>query len=48
MDKEGNIVEPDSKMKTKEIGHVEESVNTRRPKDSFKDLDPLTDKIEIT
>ena len=31
-----------------DITYHEECVNTKRPKDSFKELDPLEDKVEIT
>mgnify|MGYP001341088203 CR=1 FL=1 len=45
--KEGNIG-PLLKTKKEDIRQLEEFISTKRPKDPFKDLDPLVSKVDIT
>ena len=45
--KEGRI-EPMLKTKKEDIRQLEEFINTKRPKDPFKDLNPLISKVDIT
>jgi len=36
------------KTKKEDIRQLEEFISTKRPKDPFKDLDPLTQKVDIS
>ena len=36
------------KTKKEDIRQLEEFINTKRPRDPFKDLDPLISKVDIT
>ena len=45
--KEGNIG-PLLKTKKEDIRQLEEFIGIQRPKDPFKDLDPLVSKVDIT
>ena len=37
-----------AKTKKEDIRQLEEFISTKRPKDPFKDLDPLSSKVDIT
>ena len=41
-------IEPFLKTKKEDIRQLEEFINTKRPKDPFKDLNPLISKVGIT
>jgi hypothetical protein len=41
-------VEFQKKTKKEDIRKLEEFVNTKRPADPFKDIDPLTQKVDIS
>lgn len=36
------------RTKKEDIRQLEEFISTKRPKDPFKDLDPLSSKVDIT
>lgn len=41
-------IEPILKTKKEDIRQLEEFIHTKRPKDPYKDLNPLTSKVDIT
>ena len=45
--KEGRI-EPILKTNKQDLRQLEEFISTKRPRDPFKDLDPLVSKVDIT
>jgi hypothetical protein len=44
---EQNEIGGGNKTNKNDIRQLEEFVSTKRPKDQFRDLDPLTQKVEI-
>ena len=43
-----NNITPIMRTNKDDIRQLEEFISTKRPKDPFKDLDPLTQKVDIS